>query len=488
MKILLDARFRFIFLMVLITVGIFAKLGDTDLPPIASALYASISREMVRSYDWLTPRLPHCPNVAYRDNWSEFYDHPPLLFWSTAVVFKIFGANDFTARLASEIYGIGVILLVYYLGYLISGHWAAFFSAIVLITTPLFIQQTRACELETILMFFIMLSIISFILGIKKDKKYFLLFGISTGLGFLGKGIPAYATYVTAILYIILAKKWELFKCRHLWAGFILGLVVPLFWIVPQFIFEGDKFYQLYIKRQVFGSIAGRGVVLPIGKKIFGYFYFIPPLFSHYLPWGPVGVLAIYKILRKRLWTEEIMTLLLLIAVIFVAFSIPGYKEIYYLLPMWPSWAVIIGYVSGTWFATEGSRKKTMMVMLALFFTFCVFWIFFPSIWGIRRFPEFPVMAGRMKEIVPKKESVFIYRLNYWDMVGMFPWYFDRGISENIESEEKLQKLVASRPGRKKYFFTRKTEYDGIGEQARKNTEIIYEFKRFVLFTNKKGR
>jgi 4-amino-4-deoxy-L-arabinose transferase-like glycosyltransferase len=474
-----NTRFRFIFLVIFLLAAMFAKLGDAELRPIGSALYASISREMLVRGDFLTPHVPYCAN------WTDFYDHPPLMFWLAATSFKIFGTSDFAAKLPSEMFAIAAVLLTYYLGYIIGGSWTAFFAGIIMVTTPLFNQQSRVFELETVLIFFVLLAIVSFILGLRKNRKYFLLFGISTGLAFLGKGFPAYATYATVVLYIIIAKNWKLLKYKELWFGFLLGIIIPFFWIIPQIIFEGDKFFELYVKKQIIGSVAGRGDVLSLGKKILNYFYFFPALFSYYLPWGPVGIFVIYKILKKKLVTDEILILLLLTGIIFVSFSIPGYKDNYYLLPMWPAWAVIIGYRSETWFHTERLKRRVTSILLTLFIIFCFFWIFFPSMWGIKRNPEFPLMANKVKELVPKKEIVFIYRFFYLDMIGMFPWYFDHGVSNNIDSEQKLQKMLLSAPKHKKYCFLRRTDYDTFNEYFRNKTSAIYELGRYIIITNK---
>ncbi|MEW6041733.1 MAG: glycosyltransferase family 39 protein, partial [Elusimicrobiota bacterium] len=333
--------------------------------------------------------------------------------------------------------------------------------------------------------FFILLAIVSFILGVKKNKKYFLLFGLSTGLAFLGKGLPAYATYAVAVSYIIIKRDWKLLKCREIYFGFLLGLIIPLFWIIPQIIFEKDKFFELYVKRQILGSIAGRGAVLPLFKKILNYFYFFPALFSYYLPWGPVGIYAVYKVLKNRPVKNEFVILLLLIGIVFVGFSIPGYKDNYYLLPMWPALAVLIGHQSEKWFFTEKAKEKVVKVILAIFITYCFLIIFFPSIWGIKRQPEFLDMKNRAREIIPKREIVFIYKFYYWDMIGMFPWYFDRGVSNNIDSEQKLQRLLLSAPRKKKYCFIRVSDYASFSSHFRKKTRVIFQYGRYAIITNK---
>src|SRR5688572_5357081 len=66
-----------------------ATLGSRKLLNPDEGRYAEIPREMVVSGDWLTPRL----------NDLKYFEKPPLQYWATAVAFKTFGINEFSARL-----------------------------------------------------------------------------------------------------------------------------------------------------------------------------------------------------------------------------------------------------------------------------------------------------------------------------------------------------------------------------------------------------
>jgi dolichol-phosphate mannosyltransferase len=52
--------------------------------------YALIARQMATSGDWLVPRLFGLP----------YLEKPPLLYWLTATMFRIFGTGELSARLA----------------------------------------------------------------------------------------------------------------------------------------------------------------------------------------------------------------------------------------------------------------------------------------------------------------------------------------------------------------------------------------------------
>jgi len=70
------------------------------------ARYSNVSRLMNISGDYVTPHLMHV----------LFFDKPPLTYWATAVAFKVFGENEFSARLFAGLSTWACILLVYYMG------------------------------------------------------------------------------------------------------------------------------------------------------------------------------------------------------------------------------------------------------------------------------------------------------------------------------------------------------------------------------------
>ena len=57
------------------------------------ARYGEIAREMLALRDYIVPHL----------NYVAYVEKPPLLYWVTAVSFRIFGINEFAARLIPAI-------------------------------------------------------------------------------------------------------------------------------------------------------------------------------------------------------------------------------------------------------------------------------------------------------------------------------------------------------------------------------------------------
>src|SRR5258708_25365066 len=82
----------------------FGTLGVRPLYKSDESRYGEISREMVASGDWVTPRL----------NGFKYFEKPPLQYWTTATFFKVLGEQDWVARLWTALIGCARIGLLPY--------------------------------------------------------------------------------------------------------------------------------------------------------------------------------------------------------------------------------------------------------------------------------------------------------------------------------------------------------------------------------------
>src|SRR5438105_999847 len=94
--------------------AMFFRLGQGSLHDWDEAIYAQVSKEMVVSGDWLTEHYEYTP----------WFEKPPLFFWSTALLLRLFGISELWARAASAMFGIAVLVVTYFLGKLVYGRWA----------------------------------------------------------------------------------------------------------------------------------------------------------------------------------------------------------------------------------------------------------------------------------------------------------------------------------------------------------------------------
>src|ERR1700689_2544119 len=96
------------YLSIYVIVLLFAAavyLGCIGSPPSlmddVDSVQGNIARHMLSAHDWVTPRLD---GVA-------FLEKPPLVYWSMAVSFMVFGVRDWGARLPIVLSAIALALL-----------------------------------------------------------------------------------------------------------------------------------------------------------------------------------------------------------------------------------------------------------------------------------------------------------------------------------------------------------------------------------------
>lgn len=123
---LANSRVLFLFVMPLalyIALSHFMPLIEPD-----ESRYFEISDNMVDSGDYVMPRLA---NVIYLEK-------PPLSYWASALIFKLFGENDFTTRLYVGICAWACLLLVYFMGSFLHDKTMGLYAAGVLGTSFFF--------------------------------------------------------------------------------------------------------------------------------------------------------------------------------------------------------------------------------------------------------------------------------------------------------------------------------------------------------------
>ena len=126
-------------------------LHGFDLQEPDEGRYADVAAGMVRTGDWLLPRL----------NGIEYFSKPPLGFWAAALSVWCFGLEEWVLRLPSALAGLATVLLVFHWSSRTVGRRAGLLAAILLATTPLFVLITRAVMVDSLLTWWITLALYS---------------------------------------------------------------------------------------------------------------------------------------------------------------------------------------------------------------------------------------------------------------------------------------------------------------------------------------
>jgi 4-amino-4-deoxy-L-arabinose transferase-like glycosyltransferase len=215
-------------LVIAVAIARLMMLGSYPLMDTTEARYGEIGRMMSAQNDWITPWIRQG---------IPFWGKPPLSFWCTALSFKLFGVNEFTARLPHWILGVLGGWLVWDLAARRSIREAVI--AVSLLTGCLiYYFASGAVMTDMALTLGLTLSMWSFWLAVQPNQVPALqtrarwLFFISLGWGLLAKGPLAPVLAGLAIGAWLIASRSYWPEVRRLpWVrGFILSLAIAAPW------------------------------------------------------------------------------------------------------------------------------------------------------------------------------------------------------------------------------------------------------------------
>ncbi len=456
-------------------------VGDLGLD---SAAYATISRAVLRTHDWVVPHYEHC--AQFQDCWL----HPPLFYWMTAASFKIFGVTEFAARFVSALLGLGTILLVYLIAWGAGrSHKSGFAAAFVLLTTQPFLELCRKCQIDIPLTFFLTLTVYFFRLAVQKRKIFFIPTGIAAGLATLTKGLPALGILGVIGLYFLFKRDFKFFfslRLLSLLAAFVLTIGL---WLVPLLLAgRFDEFVRAYFGGQIWGVLTGPSAAR---KGLFAgglkdYLWYLGALAQRYWPWLPVLAVSLYLALKRRK-EQPFGTVVLLWILVFLAFfSAATLKFFRYMAPLYPAFALLIGLTLGDRLKDATFRKlvhASLGLLAGLLFAVSLFPLYFGKINAPDK-SEIKKLAPYIRLLVGENEPVSVYRLNYWTTMADFAFYVDRPIRNVGREEEFFRSLVQG--GR--YGYLKKSDFAKWAPEDREHFPPLIATENFVLITNAENR
>jgi len=327
--------------LVLLTVFsllLFYNLGDTTVIDYDEGVYAEVSREMYLASEMILPTL----------NGEDFFEKPPLLYWSQMLGYSLFGINSFGARSINALSGLATILILYFGARGPLGSRTACNASLVLGSSFLFVYLSRVAMTDMLLTMFLTICLISSWYGVEQamknrgGAKHFWLGCLAIGCAMLSKGaVGALFPIITAIIYLLSIKRIGLlFRKNWLVPGTLILAAVGFSWYVllgllhPEgFRFMGELFMKHHLGRF---SSAMEGHSGPF------YFYVIV-LMVGFLPWFSYLPLAVAHapVRTSQDPASRFMRLFLIFStIVFVFFSVAATKLPNYILPLLPGLAL----------------------------------------------------------------------------------------------------------------------------------------------------
>ncbi|MBN2016504.1 glycosyltransferase family 39 protein [Candidatus Dojkabacteria bacterium] len=355
----------------------FYKLSKPELETWDEYIYFGVIYDTVESRDhlilkknnWYTFRK-ECPDLSedqassptctYTKQTSDkFFEKPLLWFYLALISTKVFGINNFSVRIISALSGLGIVALVFYLGWKMFSYKAGLVAAFsTLATRHLFLESSkifsthsfRTADMDALQLLLIMLSFWSFWQSMRftREKKYSLLAlaGILTGLGLLTKGPFALIPLITFSLYQLLNYKRA--KIKQLLISFLIIiftlLIITLPWHIYMHIRFGEEFWNSYIGYHVIK----RGISSLEGHTEPWYFYITLLFRKDFFFSGELLLVSLAYLVKKysaSLVTINYSLFSCLIApfITLILITIIQTKISWYVFPAYPFMFLLIG-------------------------------------------------------------------------------------------------------------------------------------------------
>ena len=347
--------------------GMFNPIMEID-----AMQYASMSRELLRGENFL----------HLLDNGQPYLDKPPLIFWVTALFFKIFGVSDFVYRLPSVLFSVLTIYAVFQFARLYYSRQTALIAALILSSCEAFFIMNADVRTDMYMIAPMMVAVWQISAYFKSGEWSSLLIGsAAVGFAMMGKGPLGMIIPVLVFGFDLLLKRklLQVLDIKLLWGlGVIALCLLPMsYGLYTQFGAAGLKFFYW---TQSFGRVTGASG----WSNDTGPFYLFNVFLYAFLPWTILFIRAFYArtkdlIREKKIPRDQEAISYAGFLLPLVMLSLSSYKLPHYIYCAVPFAAIVMAREIEGWLQ-DGKlypRLFVMQLILGLFLVGLVFSISF---------------------------------------------------------------------------------------------------------------
>jgi 4-amino-4-deoxy-L-arabinose transferase-like glycosyltransferase len=315
-------------------------------------VHAEVAREMVARQDWIT---------LYA-NGIRYLEKAPLMYWSMAASFTLFGAQDWAARLPLAIATLALLLVVYATGRRLSASdTAGFYAALILLTSFGIFIYTRIIIPDVIVCLWLSLAMLLFWISLEQPQPSRATawgFAAACALNVLTKGlIGVVFPLAIVILFLLLNRNLGHLRRWHPFSSLLVFLLIALPWHVLAGIANPSQgnpggtipaagnvhgfFWFYFINEQVLRYLNRR---VPRDYDTVPLLLFWGLIAAWLMPWIAFVFKAIVPVRTDQAW--RLLGIWAAVVMVFFSFST---RQEYYALPALPPLALMIG----GWLARE---------------------------------------------------------------------------------------------------------------------------------------
>jgi len=327
-------------LIVLIFLCFFGNIGRLPLFDEDEGAYAEVTREMIASGDYITPKL----------NGTPFFHKPPAIYWLQACSIYIFGKNEFALRFPSAVAAVFWVMVLFRFIRKHVGEAEAWYGAVFLISGLQTALIAKAAIPDALLNLFLTLTCLHIYDYYRSGRKRHVYASyVFMALGVLTKGPIAIIIplVVSGVFFFYMKKQKDWLRAIVHPGGWSLFLCVALPWYLLLYHTHGQAFiddifftHNINRFRTAFEGHSG------------SLFFYLPVVVLGMMP--HTAFLLKTTVLLKKLWGSPINRFCIFwFGFVLIFFSLAGTKLHHYIVygysPLLLLMAQNVRYVRHRW-------------------------------------------------------------------------------------------------------------------------------------------
>ena len=475
LKILSHRTFQVIFLIYSSLLIFLGRQLDRGITNFDDAYYAQKAKEIFLSKSLWVVQINGVPS----------FDNPPLPFWLTGMVYRVFGISSYSAVLSSAVFGVLIVCMTYSLcNYLYKDNWTSFLAAFVLLFPGLFLDSSRRGMLDITLAFFITTAMYCLIKGLEK-KKFYLIYGLMTGCAVLTKSVLGFFPIVIGVVFLF----WhgggrKLFDPIYMIA-IAIALVDGCSWHTVNWYMFGDVFVRSHLHQislDRYGFFDGPSLLY-----LFGY---LKDMLRNYWPWLPFTIAGIFLFAKRGFKEKDTTSMFLFLwaCIPFVMMSTSRNQTLRYLFMIFPALAIITAHTIAKWL-NEGRREKFFSWMIGI----VMLTVLVVNVTPVQIKVTLNQNSPYVRDIAPfvrintePGERILNYGFTQWNPTQALAFYSDRFLEYPVKDPETLMRKLNENP--ESTWLSPVLKYEDLKKRYPGRLYLIYSNERFSYFTSIKNR
>jgi 4-amino-4-deoxy-L-arabinose transferase-like glycosyltransferase len=343
-------------LLGLVAVLYFWDLSRVELSVTDEARSGVIVRDMLDG-NLLLPRTPD----------GSLVEKPPAYYATCAMLGASFGVNEWTLRGVSVLAAMATLAATAWIVLFFGTPRAAALAVAALASNVLFFTAARTAMVDMVLTLFLTVGFAGYIagrLGRISPERATGICGVAFGLAMLSKG-PLGLVLPIAVCGgdFLIETRGRIWRVRRAWApalgAVFLAVAVSILWYGPGLAIGKGEFLETSILSENFRMPTGHAAGIGVSHHKPLYYYAMWQAVT-ILPFLPLLV-AIPEWLRNRGNRTPRLLLGCWIVFGFALFQAASNKRFYYLVPLQPAVAAVLGLAADAWIERKDARRWSFL-------------------------------------------------------------------------------------------------------------------------------